>query len=58
MIKKISPQQIILHNDRRMEKEFLQKHDLMLISLDSWSKAVETQSVWLSNVPSVLIIKP
>ncbi|MFT4019835.1 cation/H(+) antiporter [Terrimonas sp.] len=58
MIEKIAPQQIILHNDRRMEKEFLQKQDLMLISLDSWNKAVETQSVWLSNVPSVLIVKP
>ncbi|MFT3747832.1 MAG: cation:proton antiporter [Agriterribacter sp.] len=58
MIEKIAPRQIILHNDRRMEKEFLQKQDVMLISLDSWNKAVETQSVWLSNVPSVLIVKP
>jgi len=29
----------------------------MLISIDSWKKIVETQSVWLTYTPSVLILK-
>lgn len=56
-IEKEAPGRLLVHHDRRIEKEFLQKQDLMLISLDSWNKAVETQSVWLSNVPSVLVLK-
>ncbi|RZJ69399.1 cation:proton antiporter [Flavobacterium sp.] len=44
--------------DRTMKKEFLESHDMMLVSLDSWKKLVDSQSVWLSNVPSILIIKP
>jgi hypothetical protein len=37
---------------------FLAKQNLMLISLESWKKLVDSQSVWLSTIPSVLIIKP
>ncbi len=57
-IEQIAPNHIALYNERKIEKEFLDQQDLMLISIDSWKKAVETQSVWLSNTPSVLIIKP
>jgi Kef-type K+ transport system membrane component KefB len=49
---------ISIMTDRVMKKEFLQQQDIMLISLDSWKKLLDSQSVWLSNVPSVLIIKP
>jgi hypothetical protein len=41
-----------------MKKEFLIKQDLMVVSLESWKKLVDSQSVWLSSIPSVLIIKP
>lgn len=41
-----------------MKAGFLAKQDLMMISLESWKKLVDAQSVWLSTVPSVLIIKP
>ena len=57
-IEQIAPSHIVLYNERKIEKEFLDQQDLMLISIDSWRKALETQSVWLSNTPSVLIIKP
>jgi Kef-type K+ transport system membrane component KefB len=57
-IEQIAPNHIALYNERKIEKEFLEQQDLMLISIDSWKKALETQSVWLSNTPSVLIIKP
>jgi hypothetical protein len=41
-----------------MKAGFLAKQDLMIISLESWKKLVDAQSIWLSTVPSVLIIKP
>lgn len=40
-----------------LEKDFLQEKDLMIISLDSWKKAVESHSLWLSHSPSVLIVR-
>ncbi len=52
------PNNMTLLQDRIMKKEFLAKQDLMIISLESWKKLVDSQSVWLSNVPSVLILKP
>lgn len=41
----------------QFEKNFLEQQDLMLIGLDSWKKEVEAHSAWLSNSPSVLIIR-
>jgi len=52
------PHNIALLQERTMKKDFLAKQDLMIISLESWKKLVDSQSVWLSNVPSVLILKP
>ena len=52
------PDNITLVSDYQILKPFLIKQDLMMISLDSWKKLVDSQSVWLSNLPSVLIIKP
>ncbi|GLU52020.1 cation/H(+) antiporter [Dyadobacter frigoris] len=56
-IEQIAPNHIALYHDKKIEKEFLEQQDLMLISLDSWKKAVETHSLWLSNSPSVLMIR-
>ncbi|MDD3004891.1 cation:proton antiporter [Flavobacterium sp.] len=44
--------------DKIIKKEFLKQQDIMIISLDSWKKLIDTQSIWLTNIPSVLIIKP
>jgi Kef-type K+ transport system membrane component KefB len=43
---------------KTVEKELMEKTDLMLISLESWRKLVDTQSIWLNYSPSTLIIKP
>ncbi len=56
-IEQIAPNHIALYPENKIEKTFLKQQDLMLISLDSWQKAIETQSVWLGNTPSTLIIK-
>ena len=57
-IKQEYPDNIAIVSENQIMKPFLVKQDLMIISLDSWKKLVESQSVWLSNLPSVLIIKP
>lgn len=56
-IEQIAPNHIALYYEKKIEKEFLEQQDLMLISLDSWKKAVETHSLWLSYSPSVLMIR-
>ena len=52
------PDNITLYDEEQINKAFLIKQDLMLVSLESWKKLVETNNIWLSNLPSVLIIKP
>ena len=49
---------IIKVNESQVLTTFLIKQDLMIISLESWKKLVESQSLWLNSMPSVLIIKP
>jgi len=55
-IEQSAPNHIALQNDRIVEKTFLQQHDLMIISLDSWKNLIETKSLWLADIPSTLII--
>jgi hypothetical protein len=57
-LREILPNQISVLEDRTMKKDFLEKQDIMLISLESWKKLVTTQSLWVRNISSVLIIKP
>ena len=57
-IEQIAPNHIMIMNDRTLKKEFLESQNLMIISLDSWKKLIESQSIWLNNSPSVLILKP
>lgn len=52
-----SPQLVKLHNASGQEKDFLKEHDLIILSLNGWKKVFESHSNWLSNSPSVLIIK-
>ena len=48
---------ISLVNDKIIKKEFLAMQDLMIISIESWKALVDSRSIWLSRVPSVLIMK-
>jgi hypothetical protein len=48
---------ITLVNDKIIKKEFLAMQDLMIISIESWKALVDSRSIWLSRVPSVLIMK-
>ncbi len=57
LIENKNPNSTVL-GDRIIKKDFINNQDIMLISLDSWKKLIDTQSIWLTNIPSVLIIKP
>jgi len=57
-IERRSANYIAMMEERVIKKDFLANQDIMMISLDSWKKLVNSQSTWLSNIPSVLIIKP
>ena len=52
------PENIGFIEDSFINKDFLPKQDLMLVSLESWKNLVNTPTSWLSGVPSVLILKP
>ncbi|HTJ11036.1 MAG TPA: cation:proton antiporter [Dinghuibacter sp.] len=57
-IEQVAPNHIALYNESRIERDFLDQQNLMMISLDSWKRAVASRSIWLSGIPSALIIKP
>ena len=48
---------VSLEDDKIIKKEFLASQDLMIISIESWKSLIDTRSIWLSKVPSVLIMK-
>jgi Kef-type K+ transport system membrane component KefB len=52
------PNNMILLDDDIFDKSFLAQQDLIIVSLESWKNIINEQKDWLSNVPSVLIIKP
>lgn len=56
-IEHTAPNHIALYAENKLDKDFLSQQDLMLISIESWKKLIETKSVWLTNTPSVLILK-
>jgi Kef-type K+ transport system membrane component KefB len=45
-------------NLEEMSKSSLLKKDLMIFSLETWKKLVDEEVPWLTDIPSVLIIKP
>ena len=55
-IEHTAPNHITLINERVIEKEFLKSQDLMIVSMASWKKIVHSKSVWLSDIPSSLIL--
>lgn len=56
-IEQTAPNHINIQSEKVIDKEFLSQQQLMLVSMESWKKLVETKSLWLSNIPSTLIIK-
>jgi Kef-type K+ transport system membrane component KefB len=55
-IEQNAPNHITLQHQKEIEAGFLQQQDLMIITIDSWKKLIESKSTWLSHIPSTLII--
>ena len=55
-IEQQAPNHIFLQSDRIIDKDFLEAFDLLIISVGSWKKLVEIKSVWLSDIPSTLLL--
>ena len=55
---KITHENVKVIHSSKLEKDFLKEQDLLIMSIDSWKKLIDTRSVWLNNSPSLLIIKP
>lgn len=56
-IEHYAPNHIQVLQDKTLTKEFLASQDLMVVSFKSWKKLVETKSLWLTEIPSTLIIR-
>jgi Kef-type K+ transport system membrane component KefB len=51
------PKNITMMNEKVVKKDFLANLDLMIISVESWKLLLDSHSIWLRRVPSVLILK-
>jgi len=56
VIEQNAPNHINFVKQSEIGKDILQLQDLMIISLESWKRLIEKQTIWLANTPSVLII--
>jgi len=55
-IEQIAPNHINVITEKIIDTVFLKQQNLMLISFASWKKLIETKRLWLSEIPSSLII--
>src|SRR5690606_19979779 len=55
-IEQVAPNHIQLLAERPIEEAFLKQYDLMMISDGSWKKVVDSDSDWLADIPSTLIL--
>ncbi len=51
------PGKVKVLNHKTINKEKLKNQDLMLVSIDSWTRLEESQSVWLNDKPATLILR-
>lgn len=57
LIEQIAPNHVALIENKSIDKSFLKNQDLMLVGIDSWKNLIDTKSLWLSDIPSCLILK-
>lgn len=55
-IEQMAPNHINLLQLTTIDSQFLHLHDLMMVSMDSWTKLTEDDSPWLAYIPSTLIV--
>jgi Kef-type K+ transport system membrane component KefB len=52
------PNNIQVLSPDKINKPLLSEQDLMVFSMETWKKLVDDEVTWLTDIPSVLIIKP
>ncbi len=52
------PNNFEMLNPDKINKPILSQQDLVIFSLETWKKLVDEEVTWLTDIPSVLIIKP
>ena len=52
------PNNIEVLSREKISKPLLAEQDLVIFSLETWKKLVDDEVTWLTDIPSVLIIKP
>lgn len=57
-LQQAAPGKLMLVPGNTSDTTLPEGQDLMLISLESWKRAVERQSPWLAEAPSTLIMRP
>ncbi|MBL7953036.1 MAG: cation:proton antiporter [Flavobacteriales bacterium] len=57
-LSRLAPDRLTILDRRIVDQSMLQRHTLLLISYPSWARLAESRSLWLSQVPSTLIVKP
>ena len=57
IIKKTDGRVKLWDNNKKIELDFIQQQDLMIIGLNGWEKLISSALSWTHHLPSVLIIK-
>ncbi len=56
LIEQTAPNHIHVISKKVIEREFLKEQHLMLVSIESWKNLIDSKSLWLSDIPSALVI--
>lgn len=55
-IEQFAPNHINVLSEKNIDKELLDTQNLMIVSIKSWKKLVDSKSFWLSDIPSTMIL--
>lgn len=57
IVKKSDGRVHLWDDNKKIEKEFIQRQDLLITGIDGWNRLVDTPLTWKDSLPSTLIIK-
>lgn len=57
IVKKTDGKVMLWDDDRKIERDFIQQQDLVIMGIDGWGKLLTTALPWIDSMPSTLIIK-
>lgn len=56
-IEQVAPNHISRHENIEISNELLHAQDLIIMSTESWKELFDSKNLWLSQIPSALLIK-